>query len=97
MSVAITFDTLKFANRLKAAGASDKLAEAIAEAQAEVQEKSLEELATKRDIRELRLEIDAKLDKELSPIRTDLAVAKWMLGILLAGVLSIVLKMYFPP
>ena len=35
------------------------------------------------------------LDIKLSPIITDLAVLKWMMGVLLAGVLSLVLKAFF--
>jgi hypothetical protein len=35
------------------------------------------------------------LDIKLAPIFTDLAILKWMLGVLLAGVLSLVLKAFF--
>ncbi len=49
----VTFDTLKFARRLKEAGVSDKHAEAEAEALAEVFQTSLGELATKQDLKEL--------------------------------------------
>ncbi|MGZ8163771.1 MAG: hypothetical protein ACXWTT_12985 [Methylobacter sp.] len=35
------------------------------------------------------------LEIGLSPIKTDLAVLKWMLGVLLAGVMSLVLKTFF--
>ena len=35
------------------------------------------------------------LDLKLSPILTDLAVLKWMMGVLMAGVLSLVLKAFF--
>jgi len=35
------------------------------------------------------------LDLKLSPILTDLAVLKRMMGVLLAGVLSLVLKAFF--
>jgi hypothetical protein len=43
----ITFDTLKFANRLKAAGVPPQQAEAEAEALSEVFEANLRELVTK--------------------------------------------------
>ena len=60
----ITFDTLKFVKTLKSAGFEEKQAEALAEAQTEVFEKNLDELATKRDLKEL--EQSTKLDiKEL--------------------------------
>ena len=35
------------------------------------------------------------LDLKLSPILTDFAVLKWMMGVLMAGVLSLVLKAFF--
>ena len=68
---AITFDTLKYANRLKAAGVPDRQAEAEAEVLAEVLEVNLKELVTKedllatqkdlhRDIDDLRRDIDAR-------------------------------------
>ncbi|MBF0110179.1 MAG: DUF1640 domain-containing protein [Magnetococcales bacterium] len=73
---AITFDTLKYANRLKAAGFESRQAEALADAQAEVNEKAMGELVTKEYL-------DARLEKDLSPIRTDLAVIKWMLALII--------------
>ena len=85
----MTFDTLKFANKLKSAGVPDKQAEAEAEALSEVLEINLKELVTKEHL-------DIKLQQELAPIRTDLAVIKWMIGLMLAGVISLVLKAFFP-
>jgi len=57
----LTFDTLKFANRLKAAGVSPGHAEAEAEALSEVFEANTSALATKQDLHEYE-----------SAIRTDL-------------------------
>ena len=61
---AITFDTLKYANRLKAAGVPDKQAEAEAEVLAEALEVNLKELVTKEDLHRemesLRRDIDAR-------------------------------------
>lgn len=48
---AITFDTLKFANRLKEAGLTDQQAQAIAEAQKDAFAEALDTtLATKLDL-----------------------------------------------
>jgi len=85
---AITFDTLKFANKLKSAGVPEKQAEAEAEALAEALEVNLKELVTKEYL-------DVKFQQELAPIRMDLAVLKWMIGLMLAGVISLVLKAFF--
>ena len=47
----ITFDTLKFANKLKSAGVVSEHAEAEAEALAELFEINLKEVATREDIK----------------------------------------------
>jgi hypothetical protein len=76
----ITFDTLELVDRLKTAGIPQEQAEAVVRVIAEAQNR----LVTKDD-----------LEIALSPLKTDLAVLKWMMGILIAGVLSIVLKTFF--
>lgn len=81
---------------MKAAGVPDKQAEAMAEVQADVFDRNLEEWVTKRDFQALELRIEIKLEKELAPIRTELAVVKWMLGIQMAGVIAILIKTFFP-
>ena len=96
----ITFDTLKFVEKLRAAG----VPEAQAKVQAEVLVFALDEvmdqqLATKVDIarleRELKTDI-ARLEKEqIVPIQRDLFVLKWMMGMVLASVTSLVLKAFF--
>ncbi len=107
----ITFDTLKFVEKLRAAG----VPEAQAKVQAEVLVFALDEvmdqqLATKVDIarleRELKADI-ARLERELKadiarlereqivPIQRDLFVLKWMMGMVLASVTSLVLKAFF--
>ncbi len=80
----ITFDTLELVEKLKAAGMEQKQAEAVVRTIAEAQE-----TLVSRDY------LDHKLDKVLAPIYTDLAVLKWMMGVLLGGVLSLVLKAFF--
>jgi hypothetical protein len=56
------------------------------------------ELATKRDIERL----EAKLDKEFSvvksehlSIRGEITLLKWMMGVVLAGIVSLVMKQFF--
>lgn len=53
----ITFDTLKFANKLKSAGVLPEHAEAEAEALADIFEANLNEVATKEDIKFLKEDI----------------------------------------
>ena len=61
---AITFDTLKFVKTLKAAGFEERQAEALAEAQVDVFEKNLEELATKQDLKELELRVTNEMKEQ---------------------------------
>ncbi len=83
----ITFDTQEAVIKLKAVGVSQEHADAFVRAIVEAQNS----LATKADIEII-----------LSPIKTDLTVLKadsvtlkWMMGVLIAGVMSIIIKTFF--
>ncbi len=85
---AVTFDTLKFVERLKASGVSDVQAKAMAEAQVEAfSETTSNTLATKQDVARLELKM-VEHDGEFKLI-------KWMMGLLLGGVAALVLKAFF--
>lgn len=77
----ITFDTHKFVKQLEVAGFPQAQAEAVVDAVLNSQESA--KLVSKKD-----------LQIELAPVRTDLTVLKWMLSILLAGVISLVMKAF---
>lgn len=84
----ITFDTLKFTQRLEQAGISRDQAVAMAEAQKESLAEIMEsQVATKNDVQYLKLKL-VEHDGQFTLIR-------WMLGVLLAGVASLVLKAFF--
>lgn len=95
----ITFDTLKFVEKLKAAGISDAQAKAESEALQGVLAEALDsQLATKNDLIKLdqRLDrIDAKIDRMDAKMSGKLTLLKWMLGILIASIMSIVIKTFF--
>ncbi len=77
----ITFDTLAYVKKLRQGGLSEEQAEAHAMAQKQVLSEVLEAtLATKDDIHGLEKQI---------------MVLKWMMGVMLAGVVSLVLKAFF--
>ena len=81
---AITFDTLKFAERLEKAGATREYAKAEAEALAEV---FGTEIVTRKD-----------LQIELAPIRAELTLLKWMVGLSLAlsaGMIALLTRIAF--
>lgn len=83
----ITFDTLKFTRMLEASGMPPEQAEAIAEAFREAAGQA--DLATRQDLRELELRLDAKI----SEIKFDLV--KWIAGMLLAqaGLVAALVKL----
>ncbi|WP_295883612.1 coiled-coil domain-containing protein [uncultured Thiohalocapsa sp.] len=78
----VTFHTHKVVRRLREAGFQENQAEALIEALRFALEYS--ELVTRKD-----------LQIELAPIKSDLTVVKWMLGLLLGGVAALVLKSFF--
>jgi hypothetical protein len=79
----ITFDTHKFIRKLEASGLSTPQAEAIADAFKEAQDEV--NLVTQKD-----------LQIELAPIKSDLLLLKWMIGVVLGGILALILKAFFP-
>jgi len=56
----------------------------MSEAIIETQRSQLEKIATKTDLKELKLRINAQL-----------LLLKWTIGFMLAGVLSLILKAFF--
>jgi len=67
-----TFDTLKFANTLKAAGVPDKQAEAQASAFAEVIQINLKELVTKEDLSREITHLRDELKQEFKDVRKEI-------------------------
>ena len=86
---AITFDTHKFVRKLRTAGFEEAQAEAVADAFSEALGES--DLVTKRDISELRRDIDVRFER----LDGELKLNRWMLGILISGVMSLVLNSFF--
>ena len=72
----LTFDTLRYSKRLREAGYTTQQAEAAAEAQAEAFQSAfdLAEVATKRDIEELRLTMEVKIAETKSEL------IRWVVG-----------------
>ena len=79
----ITFDTLKFVRTLKDAGVPENQAEAFKEAQSDA------ELATKYDMKELVLRLEAKINE----VKYDMV--KWIAGMLIAqaGLVAALVKL----
>jgi hypothetical protein len=103
---AVTFDTLKFANRLKEAGVSPKQAEAEAEVLAEALQVNLKDLATERDLlavrdelkselRDLDTRIRGRFDALEAKMEGRFLLLQWMIGLVMTGVLVLILKAFF--
>lgn len=93
---AITFDTLKYAERLEAGGFSPQQAKAEAQALAEVL--SSPEVVSARDIDRLEGKIDllrSEMNGKFAEVNGKFTLLQWMLGLLLAGVASLVIKSFF--
>ena len=90
--VAITFDTLKYSNRLKAAGADPKIAEAEAEALAEVFELNLKEIATREDIKLLEERLNERLDTRLIQLEQRMTIKLGTLMVIAVSAVATLVK-----
>ncbi|MEW5973618.1 MAG: coiled-coil domain-containing protein [Pseudomonadota bacterium] len=79
----IPFDTHKFVRKLQDAGFEQKQAEALTEAMRAVIDES--ELVTRKD-----------LQIELAPVRADLNLLKWMVGLLIGIAVAILARLFIP-
>lgn len=87
----ITFDTHQFISKLIAAGFEAKQAETISDTFKTAQGET--DLASTRDLREMELRLEAKIDKVTSDLEVDLI--KWMAGSLIpkAAVIATLVKL----
>lgn len=76
---AVTFDTLKYAESLKAAGVPDAQAKAQAEALAEALRQGGQGLVTKADLQAELAELKAELKADVAKLQTDIAWVKWII------------------
>ena len=104
----ITFDTLAYSKRLRAVGFTEEQAEVQAETQretieiaiSELETRHLKDLAVKGDISAVRSDIsivraDMATKDSLRKVEVELAVVKWMLGTVMAGIAALVIKTFF--
>jgi G3E family GTPase len=104
MAVA-TFDTLKFANTLKAAGVPPQQAEAQAVAFADIIALNLKDLVTKDDLNRAVEELERKMEQIVKDVRSDLvandaryrgefALLKWMLGVSITATVGVLIRLF---
>ena len=87
----ITFDTHAFIKKLTESGLTEQQAEAITELQKETVKSTLEQarhdydlddLATKRDLKELELKLEARIkDTELKIVESKAELVRWVVGV----------------
>jgi len=88
----ITFDTHLFVKRLTTSGMPENQAEAIAEAQKESLSQAMDSsLATKSDL----TSATSKINDKLVILEKEVLVLKWMTGLILAGIVSLIMKAFF--
>lgn len=88
MNATITFDTLAFAQNFIDARFTDKQAKALTQFQKEAIGQSMETtLATKADFYELK--------EKMHNIKSDLNLVKYMLGVVIAMLMTLVMKFVF--
>ena len=90
----ITFDTLKYAERLEKAGIPREHAKAEAEALADVLASNAQDLSTKTDMAVIRSDM-----REMhTEINGDLKLLRWMVGMSIAlstGTIALLVKLFF--
>ena len=90
----ITFDTLKYAERLEKAGIPREHAKAEAEALADVLASNAQDLSTKTDMTAIRSDM-----REMhTEINGDLKLLRWMVGMSIAlstGTIALLVKLFF--
>ncbi|NJD05776.1 MAG: DUF1640 domain-containing protein [Methylococcaceae bacterium] len=93
----VTFDTHKFIRKLREAGFDERQAEGISDALRDVEVG--QELATRRDVEAVRQEVresELRMDTKLESIHGEMKAMKWMLGVIVGGIIAIVVKTFFP-
>lgn len=86
--MAVTFDTLKYPDRLKAAGVAADVAEAQAEALNEVFESNLKELATKEDLRHLEERLTDRFGAKLIRLEQRMTIKPEALMVVAVGAVA---------
>ena len=90
---AITFDTLKFANKLKAAGVLPEHAEAEAEALADIFEANLKEVATKEDIKHLEERLCERFDGKFIQLEQRMTIKLGALMVIAVSAVATLVKL----
>jgi len=86
---AIPFDTAKYVDSLEAANIPREQARAIVDLLRSSHEAA--DVATKGDV----VNLEQRIDTRFAEVRGELALLKWMLGVLIAGVAGLLVRAFF--
>ncbi|MBF0429470.1 MAG: DUF1640 domain-containing protein [Magnetococcales bacterium] len=86
MNATLTFDTLAFADELKASG--------VPEEQAKAHAKALSAVISSQTVTQAHL--DARIKELALRIAAELAPLKWGMAITVGGIVTIILRSFFP-
>ena len=89
----ITFDTLKFANKLKSAGVLPEHTEAEAEALADIFEINLKEVATKEDIKHLEERLCERFDDKFIQLEQRMTIKLGALMVIAVSAVATLVKL----
>ena len=84
----VTFDTLELVDKLKSVGFNQEQAEAVVRVIADAQQ----DLVTREYLDHA---LQREFASQLGPIRTELAVLKWMMGVVIGGLVALIIKGFF--
>lgn len=94
--MAITFDTHAYIKDLQSVGLTEAQAEVHAKTLSGVFKTNLEDLATRRDLKELELAVKHDIKELELRIAAELAPLKWGMAITVGGIVTLILKSFLP-
>jgi len=90
---AVMFDTYKFVDKLEKAGVAPEQAKAEVEALSAALSEALDsQLTTKSDLNKLEKELKFDINR----LEKELIVLKWMVGLVLGGIVTLIMKAFIP-
>lgn len=88
----VTFDTLKFVKTLQASGMPAPQAEAVADAVRDSTDAA--DLVTRKDLQIELQKLESKMETRFAKLEGEFMLIKWMLGLIVAGVVALVMKSF---
>jgi hypothetical protein len=88
----VTFDTLKFVKTLQASGMPAQQAEAVADAVRDSTDAA--DLVTRKDLQIELQKLESKMETRFAKLEGEFMLVKWMLGLIVAGVVALVMKSF---